>query len=99
MKNVMTRKKKKGKLAAFGISLIVAVFAIIMYAQIKDSQAELRALQRQETKLAAQYEEEQKRAEQLEERRVYVQTKKYVEEVAKEIGYVYPDEIIYKPQD
>lgn len=34
-----------------------------------------------------------------EERKVYVQTKKYVEEVAKQIGFVYPDEVIYKPQE
>jgi cell division protein FtsB len=69
-----------------------------MYVQIKDSKTELRSLQRQETKLEAQYQAEQDEAESLEERRVYVQTKKYVEEVAKQIGYVYPDEIIYKPQ-
>ena len=41
----------------------------------------------------------QKEAEELEERRVYVQTKKYVEEIAKKIGFVYPDEIVYKPQN
>lgn len=94
----MTRKKKKGKLVTFAISLIVLFFCVLMYVQIKDSKTELRSLQRQETKLEAQYQAEQDEAESLEERRVYVQTKKYVEEVAKQIGYVYPDEIIYKPQ-
>lgn len=99
MESIMTRKRKKGKLVTFGISLIVMFFAVAMCVQIKDSRAELKSLTRQEEKLQAQLEEEQKEAEELEERRVYVQTKKYVEEVAKQIGFVYPDEIIYKPQN
>lgn len=82
----------------FMISVIVICFGAIMYVQIKDSQDELTTLKRQEQRLEAQYEKEQKRSDSLEERKVYVQTKKYVEEVAKQIGYVYPDEIIYKPQ-
>ena len=95
----MTRKKKKGKLVTLGISLIVLFFAVIMYMQIRDSKAELKSLERQETQLTTQLEEEKEEAQDLEERRVYVQTKKYVEEVAKQIGFVYPDEIIYKPQN
>lgn len=99
MESIMTRKRKKGKLVTFGISLIVLFFVAVMCMQIRDSKAELKSLQRQETKLTAQLEDEKKEAEELEERRVYVQTKKYVEEVAKQIGFVYPDEIIYKPQN
>ena len=38
------------------------------------------------------------REEQLEEERVYVQTKQYIEKVAKEkLGLVNPDEILLKP--
>ena len=41
---------------------------------------------------------EQSRAKELEEYRVYVQTKQYVEEVAKQkLGLVKPDEILLKP--
>lgn len=94
----MTRKKKKGKLVTFGISVIVLIFSAIMCHQIKESKAELKSLSREEAKLEAQYEEVQAEAAALEERRVYVQTKKYVEEVAKQIGFVYPDEIIYRPK-
>ena len=56
-------------------------------------------MERQEQALQLQLEDAQDEAEYLEERKVYVQTKKYVEEVAKKIGYVYQDEIIYKPED
>lgn len=98
MESIMTKKRKKGKLVTFMISLIVVCFILIMYGQIKDSKDELITLQRQEQRLQVQYQSEEKRSKDLEERKVYVQTKKYVEEVAKQIGYVYPDEIIYKPQ-
>ena len=96
MESIMTRKRRKGKL---GISLIVMFFAVIMWGQIKESKSELRELKRQEEKLQTEMEAVQKEAKELEERRVYVQTKKYVEEIAKQIGFVYPDEIVYKPQN
>lgn len=99
MESIMTRKRKKGKLVTLGISLIVMFFAAIMWKQIKESKSELRELTRQEANLQTKMEAVQKEAEELEERRVYVQTKKYVEEIAKQIGFVYPDEIVYKPQN
>ena len=43
-------------------------------------------------------EEEQRRTE-LEDEENYVQTRKYIEEKAKSIGYVYPDEIIFREDD
>lgn len=99
MESIMTRKRKKGKLVTLGISLIVMFFTAIMWGQIKESKSELKELKRQEEKLQTEMEVVHKEAEELEERRVYVQTKKYVEEIAKQIGFVYPDEIIYKPQN
>jgi cell division protein FtsB len=42
--------------------------------------------------------EQESRSESLEEYKKYVQTKKYVEEIAKEkFGLIYPDELIFKP--
>lgn len=95
----MTRKRKKGKLVALATSLIVLFFAAVMCMQIKESKQELKELKRQEAKYQTQYEDEQKRAAELEDRRVYVQTKQYVEEVAQSLGYVYPEQIVYKPEN
>ena len=54
--------------------------------------------QAKEEALTRQVENEKKRAAELEERRVYVQTKQYIEEVAKQkLGLVKPDEILLKP--
>ena len=42
-------------------------------------------------------EQEEKRTEEIEELKKYVQTKKYAEEIAKErLGLVYEDEILFK---
>ena len=55
------------------------------------------AYQQQEEELLAQISEEEERTQEIEELKKYVQTKKYVEEVAKErLGLVYEDEILFK---
>ena len=51
-----------------------------------------------EEALEKQKTEEENRARELEEYRVYVQTKQYIEEIAKQkLGLVNPDEILLKP--
>ena len=53
--------------------------------------------ERREEELMTAIAEEEARAEEIEELKKYVQTKKYVEEVAKErLGLVYEDEILFK---
>ena len=68
-----------------------------MYGRTREAKSEIEELNRKQQKLEQQLVEEQQRAQELEERRVYVKTKKYVEEMAKKLGLVYPDEIIYRP--
>ena len=73
------------------------VFTGVIAVQIKDLKSTDKT---KDIELAAkeeEYEKESERTSELEEQRVYVQTKKYVEEEAKKIGFVYPDEIILKP--
>lgn len=58
------------------------------------------AYQQQKEELLAQIEEEKARTDEIEELKKYVQTKKYVEEVAKErLGLVYEDEILFKASE
>ena len=52
-----------------------------------------------EENLTAQRDKELERSKELEEYRIYVQTKQYIEEVAKQkLGLVNPDEILLKPK-
>ena len=56
-----------------------------------------RSYEAREAALEADIEAEKDRTQDIEEQRKYMQTKKYVEEVAREkLGLVYPNETIYK---
>ena len=55
---------------------------------------------RQLNKLELKLETEQERTVEIEKQKDYMQTKKYVEEVAREkLGLYYPDEIIFKEEE
>ena len=60
---------------------------------------EVTVLRRAE-ELERQIDEEEMRTEEIEEMRRYMQTDRYVEEVARDkLGLVYPDEVIFKPEE
>ena len=103
-KNSRTARRKKkesaaNRLALTGITLVVLSLAITVHLsgislKERDLQYRLREEQLEKEKAA-----EEKRAEDLEEYRVYVQTKEYIEKVAKEkLGLVNKDEILLKPE-
>ena len=90
------KKRREGlgnRLAIIGITIVVV--------NVKNTSMEKKLMEYQakEESLTRQVDNEQKRAAELEERRVYVQTKQYIEEVAKQkLGLVKPDEILLKPR-
>ena len=100
----VSKKKKKDKLgnrmALLGITFVVISMAVVVNlrgASLKDK--ELQYQMKEETR-QKRLEQEEQRAEQLEEQRIYVQTKQYIEKVAKEkLGLVNPDEILLKPAE
>ena len=103
-KNSRTARRKKkeraaNRLALTGITLVVLSLAITVHLsgislKEKDLQYRLR-----EEQLEKEKDAEEKRAENLEEYRIYVQTKEYIEKVAKEkLGLVNKDEILLKPE-
>ncbi|MGN0159496.1 MAG: septum formation initiator family protein [Brotaphodocola sp.] len=93
------RKDRWGnRLAIIGITLVV--FSLGVVVNLRSASMKKRDLEYQakEQSLLKQVEQEEKRADELEEYRVYVQTKQYIEEVAKQkLGLVKPDEILLKP--
>ena len=90
--------KKRGK-NRMGIASVVVILGIVLFYNVNQSQEEIRQLEKQEAKLQTELESQQQRRDDLEEQRVYVQTKKYIEEMAKKLGLVYPNEIIFKPNE
>ena len=85
-------------MAMVGITFVVMSMAVVMHIRGETLREKDLAYQIKEEELTRQLEEESKRAEELEEQRIYVQTKEYIEKVAKEkLGLVNPDEILLKP--
>lgn len=93
------KKRKQNRLAMFAITLVVAALLGVLGLQtvrLKQRRDEYTA--RLEV-IEKQMSEQQARAEELEAERLYVQTKEYIEKVARErLGLVNPDEIILKPE-
>ena len=96
------KKRREGlgnRLAIIGITIVVLSLAVVVNVKNTSMEKKLMEYQAKEESLIRQVENEQKRAAELEERRVYVQTKQYIEEVAKQkLGLVKPDEILLKPR-
>ncbi len=80
-----------------GICAVVVVFGIVMFVRIGSAKEELDILNTDKAHLEKELESESYRSENLEQRKTYVTTKMYIEEMAKKLGLVYPDEIIYRP--
>lgn len=99
----MARKQKKEKaanrLALTGVTLVVLSLAIVVHLSgtaLKEKDLQYRL---KEEQLEQEKAQEEKRTKSLEEYRVYVQTKEYIEKVAKEkLGLVNKDEILLKPE-
>ena len=100
-RTVGRRKRKErwgNRLAIIGITVVVLSLALVVNIKNTSMEKKVMEYQAKEESLIRQVENEQKRAAELEERRVYVQTKQYIEEVAKQkLGLVKADEILLKP--
>lgn len=91
------QKKNLGVWGIIGIVLAVLFVSAIGGLQLKQKN---KAYQEREEALQEAIAEEEERAAEIEELEVYTQTKKYVEDVAKDkLGLVYEDEIIFKAKD
>ena len=98
-----SKKRKKSVLRPSGSFIlvfgVVAAIGIFTWVKGAQQQAYIEELTAKKAAVEAQIESENERKAQLEERKAYMQTKQYYEEVAKEkFGLVYEDEVLFKPQ-
>ena len=77
-------------------ALLFCVYMAVQIIKVNHKNAELKV---RKERLEQLIEEEKTRREDLENEAIYVKTRKYIEEKAKSIGYVYPDEIIFREDD
>ena len=96
--NTGKRKKRKNGLKIIAVAVLV-LFAVITYSSV-ELQEEKRALEKRKSELEVMLQTEQERSEELEDKKAYMQTILYIEEVAREVlGLVYPEEVILRPED
>lgn len=81
------------------ISAVVIAFCIVVGAQMIKKYNTLKELQAQEKRLQTQYKKELQLSEELKDQEEYVKTDDYVEEMARNLGLLYPNEVIYKPEE
>lgn len=100
MKDARKSKRKRrehlgNRLALLGVTFVVGSMAFVVNMRSSSLKEKDLEYQAREESLRKQVDEEKQRAARLEEQRVYVQTKQYIEKVAKEkLGLVNPDEIL-----
>lgn len=95
-----SRNSLGNRMALIGITVVVGSLAVVVHiggASLRERDLEYQAREQALEKTLAK---EEARAAELEEYRVYVQTKQYIEKVAKEkLGLVNKDEILFKADE
>ena len=92
------KKNVRHRLSMFAIILVVIVLLACL--SVKTIRLRTRVAQNddQVARLEEEIAEEERRSEELDEREIYIQTKQYVEEIARDrLGLVYPGEILLIP--
>lgn len=93
------KTKRSNRAAMIGITVVVALLLCGLFLQGMKLQAKAETYAAREAQLEAEIEAENERTQEIEDQKKYMQTKKFVEEVAREkLGLVYPNETIYKAE-
>ena len=99
MRARIRRRLRRNRIIAFFVGIVAVFFCIVLITQILEVRGRNQELSVRLERLDQQIEEQNHRQEELDDDEKYVKTREYIEEKAKSIGYVYPDEIIFKQED
>ncbi len=97
--DIIRRRRIQTRKMILSISALALLFCIVIGAQMIQKYNTLKELKQQEKELNQQYQDELALSEELKEQEAYVKTDDYVEEMARQLGLLYPDEVIFKPED
>lgn len=94
------KKKRQNRFGMFLVSVVVIMMLIVVAFNSIELMAKKEAYQQKEAALEEQIAAEKEREKEIEEYEKYTQTKKYIEEVARDkLGLVYEGEILFKDED
>lgn len=94
------RRKRQNRFGMFLVSIVVIMLMIVVAVKSHELQEKKTYYAQREQQLREQIEAEEERAEEIAEYEKYTQTKKYIEDVAKDkLGLVYEGEIVFKDEN
>ena len=97
----MVKKKRPKRLLGFILLLVASVgICLFFYGRKVTLQKEYRRLEAEKKRVELLIRAEEKRAAELEDYKAYVQTKSYIEEVARDtLGLVYKNEVLFRAKE
>ncbi|MCM1145154.1 MAG: septum formation initiator family protein [Blautia sp.] len=99
-KKAAYRKKRQNKTGMILVTTVVLMMLVVVTIKSVELRDKREAYQLREAALQEEIAAEEARTEEIEEYGKYTQTKKYVEEIAKDkLGLVYEGEIIFKDEN
>ena len=82
------------------VTVVVAMILLVIFFKNRELNEKKAVYEKREKYLIEKIEEQHERSEEIEEYRKYMQTKQYIEDMAKSrLGLVYKDEIIFRAED
>ncbi|MBP3238353.1 MAG: septum formation initiator family protein [Lachnospiraceae bacterium] len=98
IKRVIKKKRPKRLLGFIVLMICVLGLCAFFYQKERVQKKEAARLESEKRRIEALIKQEEKRAAELEDYKAYVQTKSYIEEVARDVlGLVYKNEVIFRP--
>lgn len=96
---VAYRKRKQNRLSMIMVTMVVVLIMIVVAVRSVELQKKIDAKVQEEVQLDTKIAAEEERAEQIEEFGKEVQTKGYIEKMAREkLGLVYEGEVMFKEE-
>jgi len=95
-----TADRVNNRIAIITVTAVVISMALVVNLRVSSLKKKAEQYREQEQRITEQVSAEQDRSKELEQNRIYVQTKQYIEKIAREkLGLVEPGEILLKPED
>ena len=100
MKNNAVKRKKKRRTSLYLVMLLIGIFLSSLVVQGVSLRADCKKLAAQQTELQNKKKELKKEKKAIAEKKEYMKTDEYIEELAREkFGLVYNNEIIFKAKE
>lgn len=94
------RRRQQNRFSMFLVTLVVVMILVLVWVRSVELRSKIDAKAAEVMQLEAQIEAEEQRAIEIEALGKEVQTKGYIEDIAREkLGLVYEDEILFKQED